>query len=111
MLNNETPKEWKRESILYSVVSAKDKYNNETLKVSQTGVRLDLCWQPIDDDTVLEAYGIKHEGGIQAVLYDFSIDIKPNYRVKYGSEMYEVRGIKKYLFHRRIIAKRVTANG
>lgn len=106
MLNHETPNEWKRHSTLYPVVSVTDDYGCQTLKKVE-GIDLYLCWQPITDEALLKEYGFSHTGSIQAVLYDFDTHVKPFDIVEYEGEEYEVKGIKRFLSYRLIIAERV----
>lgn len=106
MLKHETPREWKRPCVLYSVTSETDDYNCEKPK-KDYGIELSLCWQPINDEALLKEYGISHTGSIQAVLYDFDIAVKPFDIIQYADDEYEIKGIKLFLSYRLIIAERI----
>lgn len=108
LLQNETPQEWKRKCLICPTEVKKDKYNSETLTVLDPIYEVDLCIQPVTDETVIKEYGLSHTGGIQTVVYDKSCEIKPLYVLRCDGEDYSIKGIKQFLSYRLVIAERVS---
>ena len=108
LLRNETPQEWKRKCLICPTKAEKDKYNSETLTTLPPISEIDLCIQPVTDETVIKEYGLSHTGSIQTVIYDENCEIKPLYVIRCNGEEYSVKGIKQFLSYRLVIAERVS---
>ncbi|MBQ8503348.1 MAG: hypothetical protein IJ491_03620 [Clostridia bacterium] len=108
MLQNETPQEWKKKCLICPTKAKKDKYNSETLTVLDPICEVELCIQPVTDEAVIKEYGLSHTGSIQTVVYDENCEIKPLYVLRCYDEDYSVKGIKRFLSYRLVIAERVS---
>lgn len=107
LLQNETPQEWQRRCLICPTEVKKDKYNSETLTILDTVCEIDLCIQPVTDETVIKEYGLSGTHSIQTVVYDRNCEIKPLYVIRCNGEDYRVKGIKQFLSYRLVIAERV----
>lgn len=107
MLHNETPSEWKKTCLLYRTKAKKDKYGYAKSVPEGEPAEVQLCIQPVTDESTVKEFGLERKSGIETVVYDSTIEIEPLFILECEGVRYRVKGIKSFISYRLVIAERI----
>lgn len=106
MLHNETPSEWKKTCFLYKTKAEKDTYGYVKSKPEEA-TEVQLCIQPVTDESIIKEFGLERKSGIETVLYDSTVEIEPLFILECEGVRYRVKGVKPFISYRLVIAERI----
>lgn len=101
MENLRTPDEWTVKTLIYpKCENGNGNYNFERAEYSNIPIaKLKLCWQPVEDSTIINERGITNTSSYTAVVYD-KVQLKKGDMVYISTEGYFIiTSIKKYIKH------------
>ena len=107
MLHNETPSEWKKPCLLYKTKANKDTYGYVKSKSEEEPTEVQLCIQPVTDESIIKEFGLERKSGIETVVYDSTVEIEPLFILECEGVRYRVKGVKPFISYRLVIAERI----